>query len=118
MAFRASIVLGSVMFERGFSIKQYSSFVILGDASYALYLSHGIVISAFGQFWRKLCLTSFPPNLIAFTLISLVLVNVTAVFLYKTVERSLIESFRRAGFLRRLFEGRFWSRSRRASSQP
>jgi exopolysaccharide production protein ExoZ len=113
----ALIVLGSVMFERGFSIKRYSSFLIFGDASYALYLSHGVVISAFGQVWRKLGLTGFPPNLIAFTLISLILVNVTAVFLYKTVERPLIESFRGAGFLGRLREGRFWPRSRRARSQ-
>lgn len=59
---------------------------LIGDASYSLYLTHGIVLSAVGQLWRRLIPASSAPSYIAFTVVATVSAMVLAVLCYRLVE--------------------------------
>lgn len=48
------MVFSAVLFERSNYVKRYIWAERLGDSSYALYLTHGIVLSAVTQIWRLL----------------------------------------------------------------
>ena len=54
------IVAGAVALERRHGMRRVWLLLLLGDASYALYLSHGIVLSACLQLTKKLGLASLP----------------------------------------------------------
>jgi peptidoglycan/LPS O-acetylase OafA/YrhL len=90
----AFIVLGAVMYERSHELKKNAPLHFLGDASYSLYLSHGIVLSALGQLWRKLHLTELPGSYIAFAITGLALCILVAAALFRFGEQLLIELFR------------------------
>jgi exopolysaccharide production protein ExoZ len=89
------IVGGCVLYERAHAIIRIGLLHTLGDASYSLYLSHGIVLSAFGQLWRKLGATSLPLNFQLFTILSLFVAGAVTVVVYRLIERPLIKTFRR-----------------------
>ncbi len=50
----ALVVAGAVWLENQKTIKYLRIPHFLGDASYSIYLSHGIVLSALGQLWRRM----------------------------------------------------------------
>lgn len=50
----ALIVAAAVSFERRRQLPRHPGLLLLGDASYSLYLSHPIGVSVSGQLWRRL----------------------------------------------------------------
>lgn len=59
---------------------------VIGDASYSLYLSHFMLMSALGQVWRKAHLASLPGRDIIFIVSSLALCILIAIGFYRLVE--------------------------------
>ena len=86
------IVAGAVFYERAHNVAEIRLPKLLGDASYSLYLSHGAVLSAFGQFWRA---SGFPPVshpvfFILFSLIAIIIATIFGIGLYHFVEKPLL----------------------------
>lgn len=85
----ACIVIAALRLEQAGSVPYFSPLMQLGDASYSLYLSHALVLSACFQIWRMLMpLTGSAVSLWVFSLISVLACFVTAVIMYNFVERS------------------------------
>jgi exopolysaccharide production protein ExoZ len=59
----------------------------LGDISFSVYLTHGIVLSAFGQIWRRIGLSDIPAPV--FILVATALCVVAGAVAYRWVERPL-----------------------------
>ncbi|QQR35149.1 acyltransferase [Devosia oryziradicis] len=53
----ALILLGAVLWEANGGVPRLGFVQLMGDASYSLYLSHSLALSAIAQVWRKLPLT-------------------------------------------------------------
>ncbi len=90
----AMIVLGCVMLERHVSIPRFSLTWMLGDCSYSLYLTHGIVLSALGQAWRMSRLTDIPGGVPLFVPTAIVVACGVAVAAFKLVECPMTRSLR------------------------
>jgi len=60
------VVAGAVMIERLHGLPNIRGLHLLGNASYSLYLSHTIVLSAVGQLWRRFPLDLIPGSLLVF----------------------------------------------------
>ncbi len=60
------VVAGAVMIERLHGVPNIHSLHLVGNASYSLYLSHTIVLSAVGQLWRRFPLEQLPGALLVF----------------------------------------------------
>lgn len=60
----AMVFFGVVFLEKNHDIRWPRPLVALGDASYSLYLSHVLIISALGRLYRALGLTSVMPGLV------------------------------------------------------
>lgn len=88
------IVAGAVFYERAHNVVEIGLPKLLGDASYSLYLSHGAVLSAFGQLWRELSLPlmSKPIFLVFFFLSAVITATIIGIGLYRFVERPLLHS--------------------------
>ena len=86
----AFIVFGAVMFERSRPLRKSALLLYIGDTSYSLYLSHGLVLSALSQAWRKLHLADLPGSYAAFTLLALVVCVLASGLLFRFVERPLL----------------------------
>src|SRR5262249_34263974 len=88
---------GAIFYERDGGIKDLTFPLLLGDASYSLYLSHGAVLSAYGQVWY----TSGGPNVTTpiiffiFWAIATVLAVVVGITLYHFVERPMLRKVSR-----------------------
>jgi exopolysaccharide production protein ExoZ len=65
----ALIVFGAVELEAGGRVRSHQVPRFLGDASYSIYLVHGIALSALGQIWRKLGLIA--SGYVAFTALAI-----------------------------------------------
>lgn len=61
----------------------------IGDASYSLYLTHGMLLSAAGQAWRKSGAANLPFSGALFTIVSVVFVTVAAIAVYRWLERPM-----------------------------
>jgi exopolysaccharide production protein ExoZ len=61
----------------------------IGDASYSLYLTHGIVLSMIGQAWRKVGAASLPFSHLLFTVVAVVIVTIIAIGVYRWIERPM-----------------------------
>lgn len=68
--------------------------LLVGNASYSLYLMHPFVLSATSQLWRKLHLTTSVPGLWVFSILSVGLCLVVAALSFWLVETPLIAFFR------------------------
>jgi peptidoglycan/LPS O-acetylase OafA/YrhL len=90
----AMIVLGCVMLERRVSIPRWRLPCMLGDCSYSLYLTHGIVLSALGQAWRMARLTDIPGGIPLFVPTAVIVSCGVAVAAYKLVECPMTRSLR------------------------
>jgi exopolysaccharide production protein ExoZ len=88
------IVMGAVMLEEGGFLVQSKTLRRLGDASYSLYLSHGIVLSAASQIWRKIGASQIHGAYAAFIIAALLSSSVVALVIYRIIERPIISLFR------------------------
>lgn len=86
------IVAGAVFFERSRGVREVALPKLLGDASYSLYLTHGMVLSAYGQFWRKFHLPSVsqPINFLLFSIVGVIIASIFGIAIYKFIERPLV----------------------------
>ena len=83
------IVAGAVFYERSQRLFENNIAKLLGDASYSIYLSHVIVLSAFGQFWRHATFLHFPGHVILFSVLALLLASTSGIVLFMLVERPI-----------------------------
>lgn len=66
-----------------------------GDASYSIYLSHPIVMSAAGQAWRKTGLADAPHGELMFGIFSVGVCVAAGILFYRMVERPLTKKLKR-----------------------
>ncbi len=85
----AMLVTGVVSLDMRYKVPYPKLFVAIGDASYTLYLSHILVISALGKLWQGVGLNQSVSNLI-FILIGLLGCIGYALFAYKYIEQPLL----------------------------
>lgn len=102
----ALIVLGAVSLEvEGRKIR--SAFVnYLGDASYSIYLVHGIALSAYTQIWRIVLPQGTEQNLMAFTVSAVVACCLASIVVYEVVEKPITLAIKK------------WRDSRKIQSAP
>jgi peptidoglycan/LPS O-acetylase OafA/YrhL len=91
----ACIVAAALIFERARGLPRLAWLHGLGDASYSIYLSHGMVLSALGQLWRRIAPANDFASSAAFTAVALIVVSLAGWALYSWVERPLLSSLRR-----------------------
>jgi exopolysaccharide production protein ExoZ len=60
----------------------------IGDASYSIYLSHYLVMSALGQLWRKL-IPLFPGSYIVFAIAGTLICSLAGILVYMVIEQPL-----------------------------
>ncbi|MFG1377013.1 acyltransferase family protein [Xanthobacter autotrophicus] len=89
----AMVVAGALVLERARPVKRIGAFVLLGDASYALYLVHGMVLSAVGQVFVHLQVFLPLPAPLAFIACAICAVGaaiVVAIAVHLAVEKPLL----------------------------
>lgn len=94
------LILSVTTYERSNPIPVINVARMLGDSSYALYLTHGIVLSAALQFWLILGLDNYSPILFcgAAILLSLLVGHLTHIM----VDHPLQQFLKRVGPIRRI----------------
>ncbi|MCG5235024.1 acyltransferase family protein [Xanthobacter oligotrophicus] len=85
----AMVVAGALVLERARPVKRIGAFVLLGDASYALYLVHGMVLSAVGQVFVHLPQPS-PLAFVACAIAGVGAAIVVAIAVHLVVEKPLL----------------------------
>ena len=88
------IVGGAVFLEKDRLCPRLALPRLLGDASYSIYLSHFIVLSAFGQLWRHLHLAGLPGEGAIFIVAATVVSAAGGCALYLVVERPLTRALK------------------------
>lgn len=89
------IVLGALMLERSGSVPRLSWPLLLGDASYSIYLSHSMTLSAMGQAWRRLGGAQLPGGLALFCLAGLAVAILAGLATYRIAEQPATRYFKR-----------------------
>jgi exopolysaccharide production protein ExoZ len=84
-----AIVAGAVALERRHNFQRIGLLLLLGDASYSLYLSHGIVLSACVQITRKLGFTNGWFVTPMFFVVSCLLAGIVAIMVHLRIEKPL-----------------------------
>lgn len=69
---------------------------VTGDASYSIYLTHMITMSAIGQGWRRLLGGTLPGNSILFILFAMIVCAVGGFIFYRMVEQPLTNGLKHA----------------------
>jgi peptidoglycan/LPS O-acetylase OafA/YrhL len=77
----ATLVVAGAVFAPPF---RSALFLLLGDSSYSLYLSHAIVLSALAQVWRRVDLSALP--LLVFLLVAIGTTVLAGWIVYRVVE--------------------------------
>ena len=85
------IVAGAVFSESRYKLNPSRTLVVLGDASYSIYLSHVIVIPVIAKLWTAAGLGGAGWLGLAFVVAALVASALAGVVLYKLVERPLLK---------------------------
>lgn len=85
----AMVVAGALVLERARPVKRIGALVLLGDASYALYLVHGMVLSAVGQVFVHLALPA-PYAFIACAICGVGAAIAAAIAVHLAVEKPLL----------------------------
>lgn len=88
------IVYGVVLYELRAPLGRRPLMPWLGDASYSLYLSHAIVLSALFQIVRAVVGLDSPVAIAAYLAVALVAVTVASIALYEGFEKPVIKLFR------------------------
>ena len=83
-----AIVLGALTLERAGRVARIGWLVLLGNASYALYLSHYFVIGLVRALWPAEMVGTFPAD-IAFLVTVLLTSSAVSVVVYRYIERPL-----------------------------
>jgi len=86
------IVAGAVFYERANGVTEIAFPMLLGDASYSLYLSHGATLSAFEQLWRRMGgpSVSNPTYLFLFSATAIIVATLVGIGVYRVVEQPMI----------------------------
>jgi exopolysaccharide production protein ExoZ len=87
----ALIVLGTVALDQGRGINPHRWPMLLGDASYSIYLSHFFTLAAVKAFWVKLGLTHGGSWAYVFALVAVAASIIVALMIYRTIERPLLK---------------------------
>ena len=85
------IVAGAVFSESRYKLNPSGTLVVLGDASYSIYLSHVIVIPVVAKLWAAAGLGGAGWLGLAFVIAALIASALAGVVLYKLVERPLLK---------------------------
>jgi exopolysaccharide production protein ExoZ len=85
-----AIVAGCVLLECIRPVRNVLPMRLLGDSSYSLYLSHGVVLSACGQVWPKLGVGRSASAMVLFVLFSVGMAVLVGLALYRYAERPLL----------------------------
>ncbi|MFC0219985.1 acyltransferase family protein [Pseudochelatococcus lubricantis] len=89
----AAIMLAAALgLERAGRVPRAPGIKLLASASYSLYLSHPLVLSAFGQLWRRIFPTNSDVLQWAFSLTAVAVCVLVAIVIYRTIERPLVTS--------------------------
>jgi exopolysaccharide production protein ExoZ len=91
----AVLLAGLVFFERAKPVPKFRPLIMLGRASYALFVTHGIVLAALGLAWRKAGATNLPWSVPLFGTLAVVLVIAVALLVHRFIEKPLSDYFRR-----------------------
>jgi exopolysaccharide production protein ExoZ len=87
----ALIVLGTVALDQGRGIKQRRWPMLLGDASYSIYLSHFFTLAVIKSLWGRLGMTHRGGGAYTFALVAVAASIVVAVMTYRMVEKPLLD---------------------------
>lgn len=90
-------VAGMMVLEAHGRVGNSRTLRLLGDASYSIYLSHVVTLSAASQAWRKLGLDHWPGGVIAFCIVAVIVSAVVGVISYRLLEQPLTRLFRPRG---------------------
>ncbi len=85
----AMIVLGAVMLELDGRVFPSRLVRFLGDASYSIYLTHGMVLSAFTRLWTKLLPPVLSESFVLFCVAGFIVAAVAGSMIYLIVEKPL-----------------------------
>ena len=85
------IVAGAVFSESRYRLKPSRTLVLLGDASYSIYLSHVIVLPVVAKLWLASGLDGGGPSGMVFVIVAMAASAFAGVVLYKLVERPLLQ---------------------------
>lgn len=90
----AAIVLGALSLDRAGGIPSLALPRILGDASYSIYLSHGIVLAAIARLWTQLAPSGSTAGVVMFGVVATAAATAAGVVLFLAVERPLVRRLR------------------------
>ncbi|WP_343517859.1 acyltransferase [Sphingomonas sp.] len=93
----AMIVYGAVLFEMGRPVRRRPALMLLGDASYSLYLSHALVLSALFQVMARIVPVATIPGAVVYVLGAIVVSFAIAILLYRYVEKPALRYLKRRG---------------------
>jgi exopolysaccharide production protein ExoZ len=85
----AMIVFGAVICELNGRVWRNRLLGFLGDASYSVYLSHGIILSAFTRFWPRILPETLSNNLVLFVGAGFVVAALGGSVVYLLIESPL-----------------------------
>lgn len=89
----ALILIGAVSLDALGSVGRWRIPRLLGDASYSIYLSHGITLSALSHVWQRLHMGGEPIAIFAFCVLGMGAAIVVGIAVYYLVERPLTGAF-------------------------
>ncbi|MGI9484991.1 MAG: acyltransferase family protein [Geminicoccaceae bacterium] len=89
----ALLVAGVVVIERQTHVRRLAGPHLLGDASFAIYLSHPFALGALGWVWSKLAFETALPD-VAFIIIAMLISMAGGILLHLAFEKLLIEGLR------------------------
>jgi len=87
----ALIVGGAVFSESRYKRNPSSTLVLLGDASYSIYLSHVIVLPVIAKVWQVAGLDGGGVVGLAFVVVAMIASACAGIILYRLVERPLLQ---------------------------
>ena len=85
----ASLAAGAIFLERGRAIPKSRLLHLLGDASYSIYLVHGIALTAVGAVWAKAGIGIGVGGIAGFTVVGVVSACLAGIALHVTIEKPL-----------------------------
>jgi peptidoglycan/LPS O-acetylase OafA/YrhL len=89
------VVLGALGLERAGRVGRHPFGLLLGEASYALYLSHVMVLPAVAAVWGRVLPGGGLPSTLGFVLVGSAAAVAVSVILYRTVEKPLRHALHR-----------------------
>jgi len=90
-----AIVAGALALDAQGALRDNRLLLMLGNASYSLYLTHPFVLSALSQIWRKQHLDHLPMGLWLFGAVAILLSCLLAALSYQLVELPLMSFFKK-----------------------